>query len=120
MPGSVEVCTRLFVDVVKVCAAAPMAIRAMPNSTPLGISAAQPTPKTAAPASTTGIPGLVLVAAIKAPATDPAAIIDLSHPYWLAPAWKMVTDMVKMKIGKFNPTRNSMNRTVLRLDRRQT
>ena len=34
-----------------------------------------------------------------APTTDPTAMIEVSNPYWLAPAWKTVTDMVEMKIG---------------------
>jgi hypothetical protein len=33
MPGSVDVCTRLLVDVVKVCAAIPMTTSAIPNRT---------------------------------------------------------------------------------------
>jgi hypothetical protein len=43
-------------------------------------------PNVAAAASSTGIPGLARVAVISAPSTDPAAIIEVSKPYWLAPA----------------------------------
>ena len=49
-------------------------------------ASAQPTPKTAAPANSTPIRGFARLAASSAPATDPIAMIDVSSPYWLAPA----------------------------------
>ena len=50
-------------------------------------------------------------------------MIDVSSPYWPAPAWKTLTDMVEMKIGKLSPKvpiRNSMSRMALRSGRCQT
>ena len=44
-------------------------------------------------------------------------MIDVSRPNSLAPAWKTLTAMVEMKIGKLRPNvpiRNSMNSTALR------
>ncbi len=64
--------------------------------------------------------GLARLAASKAPATVPTAMIDESNPYWPAPVWKTVTDIVEMKIGKFSPNvpyKNNMSSTAFRSGR---
>ncbi len=58
-----------------------------------------------------------------APVTDPIAMIDDERPYWPAPLWKTVTDMVEMKIGKLSPkvpNRKSMSRMARRSRRFRT
>ena len=81
-------CIRLLVEFVKVKADTPMTTSAMPNSQSLGAIAAsaQPSPKMAAPISSSTKWGFSRPAASSAPAMVPTAIIDVSNPYWLAPA----------------------------------
>ena len=53
----------------------------------------------------------------------PIAMIDIRNPYWLAPAWKTVTDMVEMKIWKLSPKvpiKKSIRRMAFRSGRFQT
>ena len=62
-------------------------------------------------------------AASSAPVTEPIAMIDVRSPYWPAPAWKTLTDIVEMKIGKLSPNvpiRKNMSRTAPRSGRLQT
>ena len=71
----------------------------------------------------TRIPGFSRRAESSAPATDPIAIIDVSNPNSLAPAWNTPTAMVEMKIGKLMPNvpiKNSITRIALMSGRRQT
>ena len=50
-------------------------------------------------------------------------MVEVSKPYWLAPTWNTLTDIVEMKIGKFRPKvpiRNSISSTTLRSGRPAT
>ena len=82
-----------------------------------------PMPKIAAPESRKVKRGFARLAARRAPATEPIAIVDERSPYLPAPSWKTLTVIVEMKIGKFRPNvpiKNVMRRTTLRSGRLHT
>ena len=83
----------------------------------------QPTAKTAAPTNSSSMRGFSRPAASSAPVTVPTAIIEASNPYPPASAWKTVTAMVEMKIGKLSPNvpiRKSISRIARKSGRLQT
>jgi hypothetical protein len=83
----------------------------------------KPAPNKSAPLSIIWNWGLARWAERRAPVTEPIAMIDVRSPYWLAPAWNTVTDIVAMKIAKLNPNvpiRKNMSSAALRSGRRLT
>ena len=122
---SVVSCIIELLAVMKVSAARPTKNSTTPNRSGPGITAATATPRPnpAADTAISTIPGTGRRADSSAPHMVPAAIAEVSRPYWLASPWNTVTDMVEMKMAKLNPnvpSRNSIASTATRSGRRHT
>ncbi|MNV63862.1 hypothetical protein D3C71_1564800 [compost metagenome] len=87
MAGSVLSCTRLLVEVVKVCAIAPSATSVTPKDHTLGMMAASvpATPNPPALAASSSNRGCSRPAASRAPTTEPTASAEDSAPYRWGP-----------------------------------